>query len=162
MNILIVSDSHGREDNLIKAINLEKPIDMLIHLGDSNGNIEYIKSLVDCPVHIVCGNNDFFCDVESDIIIDISKFRVLLTHGHRYGVSYDLERVKNIGRQYGVDIIMYGHTHIPHIDISGDIWAINPGSISLPRQSDDKPTYIIMEIDNLGKANFTLKQASKF
>ncbi len=161
MKILIVSDSHGREENLKKAINQEESIDMLIHLGDSNGNIDYIKGLVNCPVHIVCGNNDFFCNVESDLLINILDYRVFLTHGHRYGVNYDLDRIKSIGRQLEVDIIMYGHTHRPHLETSGDIWVINPGSITLPRQKDKKPTYLIMEIDNLGTANLNLKSVNK-
>ena len=51
---------------------------------------------------------------------------------------------------------MFGHTHVPLIDLSDSIWVINPGSISFPRQRERIPTYIIMDIDRHNKAHFTL------
>ena len=56
----------------------------------------------------------------------------------------------------GADIVMYGHTHKPVIDISSQITAINPGSLSYPRQENRKPSYIIMELDAHGEAKFEL------
>ena len=38
MKILIVSDTHRKDDNLRKVITENKPIDMLIHLGDAEGS----------------------------------------------------------------------------------------------------------------------------
>ena len=35
MKILVVSDSHGYNTQLFNAMDSEKPIDMLIHCGDS-------------------------------------------------------------------------------------------------------------------------------
>ena len=37
MKILIVSDTHGRLENLERVIEMTKPIDALIHLGDVEG-----------------------------------------------------------------------------------------------------------------------------
>ena len=37
MKILIVSDTHGREENLKKALEKTGAIDRLIHLGDVEG-----------------------------------------------------------------------------------------------------------------------------
>ena len=42
MKILIISDSHGHHDLLRRAIGQEAPIDMLIHAGDVEGNLEKI------------------------------------------------------------------------------------------------------------------------
>ena len=53
-------------------------------------------------------------------------------------------------------IKMFGHTHVPMIDLKDVIWAINPGSIALPRQRNRLPSFIIMDIDRDGKAHFTL------
>ena len=33
--VLIVSDNHGRIDTLKKIIDMEKPVDLVIHCGDS-------------------------------------------------------------------------------------------------------------------------------
>ena len=42
MRVLIVSDTHKSHSNLERAIEAEKPIDMLIHLGDVEGREDYI------------------------------------------------------------------------------------------------------------------------
>ena len=34
MKVLIVSDTHGREDNLEKVLEKESPIDAMVHLGE--------------------------------------------------------------------------------------------------------------------------------
>ncbi len=51
---------------------------------------------------------------------------------------------------------MYGHTHKPVIDVDKDITAINPGSLSFPRQEGRKPSYIIMDLDRDGQVHYHL------
>ena len=50
--------------------------------------------------------------------------------------------------------VMYGHTHVPYIEIGDDVTILNPGSISYPRQPGRKPTFLIMEIDEEGQAHY--------
>ena len=38
MKILIVSDTHRKDDNLKNVIEKTSPLDMLIHLGDAEGS----------------------------------------------------------------------------------------------------------------------------
>lgn len=52
---------------------------------------------------------------------------------------------------------MYGHTHRPCLDVEKDLTALNPGSISYPRQDGHRPSYIIMELDETGKADFRIE-----
>ena len=60
MKVLIVSDTHGREDNLAKSTReKESPIDAMVHLGDVEGSEDYIRILTDAPVYMVAGNNEF-------------------------------------------------------------------------------------------------------
>jgi len=66
------------------------------------------------------------------------------------------ERLKQEARARGVDIVFYGHTHRPVVEIEDDVIAVNPGSISYPRQDERKPSYVIMEVDRFGKAYFML------
>lgn len=63
MKVLIVSDTHRRDENLERVLEKEKPIDCLIHLGDVEGSEDYIREIAGCETHIVSGNNDFFCDL---------------------------------------------------------------------------------------------------
>lgn len=156
MKILIVSDTHGRNQNLVKVIEKVSPIDLLVHLGDFESKAESISDLVSCRCEMVAGNNDFFTSTEKEKVISIGNYRVFMTHGHRYGVNYGTERLKDMARAHWSDIAFCGHTHRPMIDMSGDVWVINPGSMSQPRQEGAKPTYIIMDIDSVGKAHFTL------
>ena len=156
MRILIVSDTHGSHRNLDEVLARENNIDMLLHLGDVEGDDDYIEAVMDCPVHIIAGNNDYFSYLPKEKEIQIGKYKVFMTHGHNYYVSMNTERLRQAARQRGVDIVMYGHTHRPKIDVSDDIIVINPGSLSYPRQEGRKATYIIMEINPVGEADFAL------
>jgi putative phosphoesterase len=80
----------------------------------------------------------------------------MLTHGHRYGVNSNTSGILDLAKRNKADIVMFGHTHVPMIDLSGSIWTINPGSLALPRQHGRIPTFIIMDIDSKGDAHFTL------
>lgn len=161
MKVLIVSDTHGRNHYLLETLERVCPIDLLIHLGDYEGGEEYISSIAPCPVEFISGNNDFFNGFPKEKIIHIGKYSVLLTHGHRYGVNNNTTVIREIARKNKVNIVMFGHTHIPMIDLNSNIWVINPGSLALPRQYGRIPTYIIMEIDSQGEAHFTLNYFSE-
>lgn len=154
MKILVVSDTHGRNTNLEKVLRIVQPIDMLIHLGDLEGSEGYIESIAPCPVEMVCGNNDFYSALDREKILNIGKYKILITHGHNYYVGYDLSRIKAEAAKKGCNAVMFGHTHRPVIDQEGEVWALNPGSISYPRQDNRRPSYMIMYIDRKGEASF--------
>lgn len=161
MKILIVSDSHGRSYYLERAILNVSPMDYIIHLGDIEGEEDYLREIAPCPVYIVAGNNDFFSREPKEDIIQLGKYRILLTHGHRQNVYAGCGTLKAMARENHASIVMYGHTHIPKVELSDDIWVVNPGSISLPRQEGRKPSYVVMEIDRDGEAHFTLNYFEK-
>ena len=156
MKILIVSDSHGRTYNFSKVIDKVGEVDLLFHLGDLEGSEEDIQILADCPCHMVCGNNDFFSKLDREKIVDLGETRVFMTHGHRYGVASGLNKLISAGKEFGANVILFGHTHIPHIEYTEGMYVVNPGSITLPRQDGRKPSYILMEIDRFGELHFTL------
>jgi hypothetical protein len=156
MKILIISDTHGRNQNYLTVLEKVSPIDVLIHLGDFQGSEEFIKASVSCRHEFISGNNDFFNGLPKDKLIQLGKYSVLLTHGHRYGVYYGTSDLKEAAIRNNADIVMFGHTHVPMINFSDGIWIINPGSLSMPRQNGRIPTYIIMELDEAGEAHFSL------
>ena len=157
MKILIVSDTHKSHGNLEKAIQDAGRIDMLIHLGDVEGAEDYIRALVDCPAHILGGNNDFFSDLPREEEFFVDGFHLFITHGHYYYVSMGEDHLKEEARGRGADIVMYGHTHRPSITREKDLTVVNPGSIAYPRQEGRRVTYVLMETDENGKAEFALK-----
>ena len=44
MKILVISDTHGRDENFDRVLEIEEKPDMLIHLGDIEGSERYIES----------------------------------------------------------------------------------------------------------------------
>ena len=91
MKILVVSDSHGRHDLLRKAIGQEAPIDMLIHAGDVEGNLDKILGPKrEYEIHAVAGNMDWGDSMPPSDQFEIGGHKVFLTHGHGSGVSYTL------------------------------------------------------------------------
>lgn len=160
MKVLIVSDTHRQNKNFLDVVEKEKDIDLLIHLGDIEGSEYTIQQAVSCPVEMVCGNNDFFSSLPSEKIIKIGKHRALITHGHRYYIGMGNEMLKEEAIAQGADIVMYGHTHKPVVEVGNDIVAINPGSLSYPRQENRKASYIVMNIEQNGETSYELKYLS--
>ncbi len=156
MKILIVSDTHRQNENYFRVIDKVAPVDMVIHCGDVEGSEYIIEKKAACPVEIVLGNNDYFSELPREKNFMIGPYKVWLTHGHNYYVTVENGSIKREAISRGADIVMYGHTHRPVIDIGQNITAINPGSLTYPRQDGRKPSYIIMEIDGKQKAHFTL------
>lgn len=156
MKILIVSDTHRKNDNYFKVVKMHHP-DMVIHCGDAEGSEAALIQEAGCPVKIVLGNNDFFSNLPREEEFGIGRYRVWLTHGHNYYVSMGNEVIKQEAVARRMDIVMYGHTHRPVVDRGGEVIALNPGSLSYPRQEGHRPSYIIMELDSEEKLNFTIE-----
>ena len=128
MKVLVVSDTHGRDESLEMAVALEQPFDYLIHCGDVEGREFFIEALAECPCTIVAGNNDFFSDLPREDEILLEGHKIMVTHGHNYGVSMDL---------YGVS---------EEVEKKNGVLVINPGSLSFPRQEGRRPSYAVMEL----------------
>lgn len=155
MKILVVSDTHRRNENYFTLLEMHHP-DMVIHCGDVEGSEYALSQAAQCPVQMVTGNNDFFSQLPRELELNVGPYKVWVTHGHNYLVYLGSEHIKREARSRGVDIVMYGHTHKPVIDIGDDVTAINPGSLAYPRQDGHRPSYIIMEIDREEKVHYTI------
>lgn len=156
MKILIVSDTHRQNHNYLKVVERVGPVDMVVHCGDVEGSEYVICEAAGCPVEMVAGNNDFFSTLPREKEFMAGKYRVWLTHGHNYYVSMGNETLKKEAVARGMDIVMYGHTHKPVVDIEDSVIAVNPGSLTYPRQEGKRPSYVVMETDRAGDAHFTI------
>lgn len=156
MKILIVSDSHGQNRNLQEVIRKVSPIDMLIHCGDVEGSENQIREWANCPTYMVAGNNDYFCDLSREVEFTVQGYKVFVTHGHYYYVSFGVERLLEEAKSRGAKVAIYGHTHRPFLEEIDGVTILNPGSISYPRQEGRKPSYAIMDIDREGLAHFVI------
>jgi uncharacterized protein len=166
MKLFFISDIHGSLYYLKKALeNYKKEnADYIVILGDElyhgarnplpleyspKAVAELLNGLAD-KIIAIRGN----CDSEVDeMVIDYPIMatystilyngrRLFLTHGHVYNES-KLPKLSN------GDVFIYGHTHIPKAEKSGNIYVINPGSITLPKENNPN-TFGVLE-DNIFK-----------
>ncbi|WP_434310936.1 metallophosphoesterase [Hominifimenecus sp. rT4P-3] len=157
MKVLVVSDTHRYLNHFVTVLERVSPVDRVLHLGDVEGEEDVIRSLCEnVPVEFVAGNNDFFSHEEREKEIVLENYRILMTHGHMYGVSTGLSRLAAEGEARGAQVVLYGHTHRPLIDHRGALTLMNPGSLSYPRQPGRKPSFGILEIDAKGEIHFTI------
>ena len=154
MKVLIVSDTHGRHGNYRKALEESGGFDVLIHLGDVEGGEDYIMASVNCEKHVIKGNNDFYSKLPKEDVFYLNGKKIFITHGHDYHVAFETERIERAGRERGADVVMFGHTHRPYLDVGDDVVLLNPGSLSYPRHDGRKGSYMMMEIDGEGKMTF--------
>lgn len=118
---------------------------MIIHAGDHWSDARELENIYkDIPIKYVRGNCDFaLAPVEE--LVEVGNKKIFVTHGHMYDVKLEAgryNRIKNRGIELGVDAIVFGHTHIPYCENSGDILMLNPGSVKYTRN------YGIIEIEN--------------
>lgn len=156
MKILIVSDTHGRNNDFLELIENSEKFDMVIHCGDVEGSEYLISAATGCKTVIVQGNNDFFTDLPREVVVKIGKYNALVTHGHTYYVNMSYDHLVREAKQRKMDIVIYGHTHRPVIDKQNGILVLNPGSLTYPRQEGRKYTYIIAEVDESGEVECRL------
>lgn len=161
LRILIMSDSHGRNENVELAIAQVREeigeFQMLIHLGDV-GDARELESLAGVPCYIVRGNTDYDAKLLNANVIEAGGHRIFATHGHLYQADMRLDLLRFAALENDCDIAMYGHTHVPYLEEDpDDVTILNPGSISKPRQADHRYTYMVMEIDDEDEVTYELR-----
>lgn len=161
IRILVISDTHGRIGNLKHILPIVRP-DYLIHLGDVGNDVAAIEAAAGCPCAFVAGNNDFFSGLPSERVAVYGGVTVFMTHGHRYYVNSQKHSLRQAAEAAGAQVALFGHTHVPLILTEQEDAQyhgpdlINPGSLSLPRQADHKPTYLVMTIGENKERSYEL------
>ena len=112
MDILIISDSHGRVDNLREVAERCRGAKEILFLGDGLRDIE--AAWLDDAI-CVRGNCDMFGaqDYPDERILHFGEYTVMITHGHAYSVKSGFERAAAVAAQRGADMLAFGHTHTP-------------------------------------------------
>lgn len=146
MIIAVVSDTHYNTNVLDKILSEVKDANMIFHLGDNVKDALYLAKNFQGEVHYVKGNCDIGVPAPDDKIVEVEGKKFFLTHGHNYGVKYDLNNLYFKARELNVDVALYGHSHIKQIERVENLYIMNPGSASLPR--DGSKSIGIIEIKN--------------
>lgn len=93
-------------------------------------------------------------------IIDVCGYKILICHGHLYHVKYSLQDLINEGISQQVDIICFGHTHIPLITKKKGILLLNPGSLAFPERGYQN-SYIVLTFSENG-IHYSLKEVMEY
>lgn len=146
MRIFVVSDTHGRIDDFLKAVRyLEKP-DFFIHLGDHVEDGIKIEKEMNVEAIIVKGNCDYTREFPEEKVLNINGKKILITHGHKQNVKFDTSRLLYAAKEKDVDLVLFGHTHISLFTEKDGIMFMNPGSPSIPRLPYEK-TFGILDVE---------------
>ncbi|OGO81370.1 MAG: YfcE family phosphodiesterase [Clostridiales bacterium GWC2_40_7] len=149
MKILVLSDTHGDTNKAEEAIRSNREVNLIIHLGDYFRDAQKLSSLFpEIPIEYIYGNSDFMIeDVPAEKMIEVDGKRIFITHGHRYSVKWDYDKLYRKAEEMNADLLLFGHTHVADIIEKGGYCVLNPGSTSDPRD-DSNESYAIIEIDN--------------
>jgi hypothetical protein len=147
MKLLVFSDSHSQTGAMLSAIERGQP-DMIVHLGDHVYDTAAIRARFPAiPLHCVRGNCDPGRDGGAETgTLELCGMKILLTHGHLYGVKNGLDRIMQTGVSSGADLVLFGHTHKAAIMRSGNTTLFNPGAVS-GRGWDKDRTYGVVILD---------------
>lgn len=151
VRVAVISDTHGDLGNLDRARELLGPVDWLIHAGD------YLRDAAPCAarlglapdrVRAVVGNCDYHLFDPSLDQFELGGVKILLTHGHHYGVKHTVDRIYYKAREAGVRVAVFGHSHIAVRADDGGVLLFNPGSLSQPRLPTEGPSCGLLELEN--------------
>lgn len=129
------------------AIGREKA-DLILFTGDFIRDAASLSKKLNTPIHCVAGNCDPAGAGEGEKVIDLQGQRLLLVHGHQYGVKKGLQSLFYRAEEKGATAVVFGHTHVPVLKQESGLWLINPGSPTRPRSLSPRGTFVMMTLED--------------
>lgn len=140
--LIVASDTHGRNDVLRKLEEAYPTADVFIHCGDLEDDATNYRRWV-----FVRGNNDWDYTMPSQRILNIAGVRIYVCHSHRFGYHNREEQLIRAAKENGCSVAIFGHTHVPMTKEEKGVWLINPGSMTWPRDGKS-PAYAVVTIED--------------
>ncbi|MFS0646964.1 metallophosphoesterase family protein [Siminovitchia sp. 179-K 8D1 HS] len=152
MKIVVTSDTHNQ--NLPQKLISEcESADLIIHAGDWS-SMEVYRTLSSCAkvvgVHGNVDDNEIKEYLAPRDIIQIEGYKIGIVHGHGSKQMTE-KRALEAFEGEGMDIIIFGHSHIPMMRYVNKVMLMNPGS---PTDKRRMPyySYGILHIDKTLRA----------
>lgn len=152
MKVLVISDSHKDLFYAGLAIRhtMKEGLDIVIHCGDHIEDARRLeRQFPKLKFYYVAGNCDgwFLKEKERTKVVEIEDKKILITHGDCHNIKFNYQELFKDMKNKKAHIGVCGHTHMAHKEIekTRGLLAINPGSISLPRDSA-YPSYAVLNI----------------
>ncbi len=160
MKIVITGDTHipGRGNKLPTRLTVEcRDADLIIHTGDfrSPAVLDELEQFAE--VRAVFGNidgEDIQARVPRRQLFEAGGLRIGLVHGHGEKKTTEQRAVETFADDE-VDVIIFGHSHIPLVKYFKRMLLLNPGS---PTDKRKLPYYsfIVLTLDEEVKAEVVL------
>lgn len=158
MRVLVMSDTHGNIEKAKMVLDRVIPagVKTVLHCGDYISDARLLqKNYPEIEVYGVYGNCDVGFGGASSEVITLEDVPIYMSHGHKYGVKWgEYEEVAIDAEAYEAKVAVCGHSHEAYLNKIDGILIMNPGSLTLPRDSR-YPSYGILELEK-GK----IKEAS--
>lgn len=151
MDIVVVSDSHTKTEELLKIRQKHPYASAYLHCGDSEVFEQQLAGFV-----TVAGNNDYFQGYPNYRCIHVGELKILLIHGHKYPVATRLQQLKDAAKANDCNVVCYGHSHVYAVDEMDGVLLVNPGSIWRNRDGK-KPCYALIHVED-GKISVERKK----
>lgn len=134
MKIIVVSDSHGSLHALREILRLNRNADIVVHCGDSRGELDEIRlEFPDKVYYAVKGNCDLGSTLPGVEEFTVQGVRFMVTHGHLYHVKYGLGELRRAARERNADVVLFGHTHTALDQYEDGLRLFNPGAAGYDR-----------------------------
>lgn len=151
MKVLVMSDTHGNIENAKRIIESVIPsgVTNVLHCGDYISDARILqKQYPEITVYGVYGNCDVGFGGEYSTVVTLEGVSIYMSHGHRYGVKWgDYDEVMIDSMAHEARVGVCGHSHEAYLERKQGILLMNPGSLTLPRDSQ-YPSYGILELEN--------------
>jgi putative phosphoesterase len=156
MRIGVVSDSHREIENLRKAVLLlinKQNVEAIVHLGDNYEDTSIFKKFDVKIIKVPGVFSNYYQDkdIPNRIIEIFNDRKTLITHTkccHENDLPGDLKPEEFVCKK-SVDVILYGHSHIPRIEQKHDILYINPGHLKSEDKKGYPPTFAVVDFQKL-------------
>jgi putative phosphoesterase len=145
--VAVIGDTHlprGSRELPDECLQRLRAADLILHTGDhsSLASFEALRALGP-PVEAVFGNADEPALREllpREVRIEPGGVSIGMTHvpGPRVGREQRLR-----ARFPGCAAVLYGHTHVPQVELEEGVWILNPGS---PTERRSAPAWTMLEL----------------
>lgn len=142
MQLVVVSDSHGRNEVFPKLRELYPNASAYLLLGDSETDEYSLDGFAS-----VQGNNDAYGLFPPHLILDLDGVRIYMTHGDRIPRMGMIDRFLVKAKEENCQLFLFGHTHIYEVHQKDGVTILNPGSIQQNRDGSN-PSYALVTLDH--------------
>lgn len=152
--IAVVSDTHGNLKGLrsaVRDIASRDKIDLFIHLGDNYEDAEVLGEFEYAYLRVPGVFHDLYADarVPNRIIEEVEGWKFMLSHtpeSHPHDLSGD-PRPELLAAAGKVDVVLFGHLHVPSIETENGVLMINPGHLKDGDKRGFPPSYAVLDVE---------------